>query len=89
MHGYIKEDDQLRRLVLREANVNLRGPRYIREKLAAKGYSRDSIDAIIDELVESGEIDLVINFDALCDKKGAVDSDERRALAYKYGFRTE
>ena len=89
MHGYIKEDDQLRRLILREANVNLRGPRYIREKLAAKGYSRDGIDAVTDGLLESGEIDFAANFNKLCEKKGAFDPDERRALAYKYGFRTE
>ncbi len=88
-HGYIKEDEQLRRLVLREANVNLRGPRYIREKLAAKGYSRDGIDAVTDGLLESGEIDFAANFIKLCEKKGAVDPDERRALAYKYGFRAE
>ena len=87
--GYINEDDQLGRLVLREANVNLRGPRYICEKLVAKGYSRDGIDAAIDSLVESGEIDFVINFDTLCDKKGVSDPAERRALAYKYGFRAE
>ena len=87
--GYINEDDQLERLVLREANVNLRGPRYIREKLGAKGYSRDGIDSAIDLLVESGQIDFVINFDILCDKKGVTDPAERRALAYKYGFRAE
>jgi hypothetical protein len=55
----------------------------------AKGYSRDRIDAVIDELVENGEIDFVINFDLLCDKKGASDPSERKALAYKYGFRAE
>lgn len=88
-HGYINEEGQIERLVLREANHNLRGPRYIREKLMGKGYSRDDIDAVIDSLVELGEIDFVMNFRELCDKKGVTDSAEMSILAYKYGFRRE
>lgn len=88
-HGYIREDEQLMRLVLREANVNLRGPKYIREKLAAKGFSRDGIDSAIEELVNSGEIDFDLNFNTLCNKKEITDPAEKRALAYKYGFRAE
>jgi len=84
--GYIRERDQLARLIVREANVNLRGPRYIREKLAAKGYSRADIDGVTEELVESGEVDFSQNLDRLCQKHGAKDEQERRALAYKYGF---
>lgn len=86
-NGFINEENQLERLVSNEANINLRGPRYIKDKLAAKGYSRDDIDTAIDTLVANGEIDFVIIFDALCEKKGATTPDERRALAYKYGFR--
>ncbi len=88
-NGYIKEEAQLERLILREANINLRGPRYIREKLMGKGYSRDDIDSVMYSLVELGEIDFVIIFDTLCDKKGVSDPAERRVLAYKYGFRAE
>lgn len=85
--GYIKENDQLRRLIASEANVNLRGPRYIREKLAAKGYSRADVDGVMDSLVAEGEIDFAANFDRLCEKRGADTPDERKALAYKNGFK--
>ncbi len=88
-HGYINEENQLERLILREANTSLRGPRYIREKLVAKGYSRDKIDAVTDELVASGEIDFAANFAVLCEKRGVTEPSERRALAYKYGYRAE
>ena len=87
VNGFINEGSQLQRLVYNEANVNLRGPGYIRNKLAAKGYSRDDIDVAIDTLVTNGEIDFVIIFDALCEKKSATTAEERKALAYKYGFR--
>ena len=86
--GYIRERDQLSRLILREANVNLRGPRYIRDKLAAKGYSRTDVDAVMDELTDAGEVDFEANLHRLCEKKGASTPDERRALAYKYGYRS-
>jgi SOS response regulatory protein OraA/RecX len=87
VNGFINEEKQLERLVCNEANVNLRGPRYIADKLAAKGYSRADVEAAIDTLVEAGEIDFVINFDTLCEKKSATTPEERKALAYKYGFR--
>ena len=86
-NGFINEENQLERLVSNEANINLRGPRYIKDKLASKGYSRTDIEVAIDRLVNSGEVDFVIIFDTLCEKKGATTPDERRALAYKYGFR--
>lgn len=86
-NGFINEENQLERLVSNEANINLRGPRYIKDKLASKGYSRADIEAAMDTLVEAGEIDFVINFDTLCEKKSATTPEERKALAYKYGFR--
>lgn len=86
--GYIRERDQLSRLILREANVNLRGPRYIRDKLVAKGYSRTDVDAVMCELTDAGEVDFEANLRRLCEKKGASTPDERRALAYKYGYRS-
>lgn len=86
-NGFINEENQLERLVSNEANINLRGPYYIKNKLASKGYSRTDIEAAIDMLVNSGEVDFVIIFDTLCEKKGATTPEERKALAYKYGFR--
>ena len=84
--GYIRETDQLERLILREANTNLRGPRYIREKLAAKGYNRSDIDSVMDSLVESGEIDFRGNLQRLYQKHGADTDGQRRTLAYKHGY---
>ena len=84
--GYINERGQLRRLILREANTNLHGPRYIRRKLASKGYSLAEIDEVTDILVSDGEIDFDANLARLAEKKGLTDPDEISALAYKQGY---
>ena len=87
-HGYIKEKEQLLRLVSSLANSKLRGPLYIRQYLAAKGYKISEIDDAIDELTLSDEIDFKESFNRLAEKMGAADSEGRRILAYKYGFRS-
>ena len=86
--GYIDERRQLSILIEREANRSLRGRQYIKRKLLSKGYSSSDIDSVTDRLVEEGEIDFVINFDLLCEKKGATGAEARRILAYKYGYRS-
>lgn len=85
--GYIDEVRQLRILVTHEANSSLRGSVYIRNKLVSKGYSAADIDAVISELVESGDIDFCKNLSRLLEKKGIDDSEQRRQLMYKYGYR--
>ena len=85
--GYIDERRQLSILVSNEANRALRGRQYIKRKLLSKGYSSSDIDEVIDSLVEEGEIDFALNFDRLCEKKGAYDAESRKILAYKYGYR--
>ena len=85
--GYLDERRQLARLVSVEANTALRGPRYICAKLTAKGYRRADVEAVIEELVEAGEVDFKDNLERLYEKKGVTDREERRALAYKYGYR--
>ncbi len=86
--GYINEENQLLRLVEREANSSLSGPRKISNKLMAKGFSRADIETAIDALVRSGNIDFEASKKALIEKKLARDAtfDEKKALLYKYGY---
>ena len=86
-NGYIDENKQLLRLVSSIANGKLRGPLYIRRYLLSKGYSIGDINSAIDELVDSGEVDFDEIYKRLIEKTGTEDSDGRRALAYKWGFR--
>ena len=85
--GYIDEVRQIERAVLTEANRSLRGKEYIVRKLAAKGYKSSTVRDVIDGLVAEGEIDFAKNFERLCEKTGAETDEERRALAYKRGYR--
>ena len=85
--GYLDEDRQLCRLVLREATVSLRGPKYIVRKLASRGYSVSDIRRVIDELTEDGEVDFRECFSRLAERRGITEPEELRALAYKYGYR--
>lgn len=84
--GYIDELKQLKRLVPDEANRNLRGPRMIRQKLVAKGYSGADVDLVISEMVASGEVDFSRNFNLLCEKRGCVSEDAKIVLAFKQGY---
>ena len=86
--GYINEDSQIEKLVIREANCSLSGPRKIRAKLSAKGYSPRRISEIIDALVASGKIDFKRSGDALVAKKLTRDAtnDEIKQLLYKNGY---
>ena len=86
--GYIKEEDQLRRAIIKEANQSLKGPRLIRAKLRAKGFSSGDIDLQLDSLIASGEVDFKVSADRLVEKKlarGASD-EEIKMLLYKNGY---
>lgn len=87
--GYINEDSQLERIVLREANGRLLGMRKIVPKLAAKGYNISRIKAAAERLVSRGEIDFSANARALIEKKLPPECDEegRTALLIKYGYK--
>ena len=89
-HGYIDEHRQLLRLVEREANVSLSGPAKLLPKLSAKGYRADDIRAALRELIDGGEVDLTENARRLVEKKlgDSPAPEERRALLYKYGYRS-
>ncbi len=86
--GYVNEKRQLERLILKEANGSLAGPKKLIPKLMAKGYSRADIDSVIDMLCEAGEIDFQKNKEELIAKKvtrGATE-EEISAILYKNGY---
>ena len=85
--GYLNEERQLERLILREAEGSLRGPKYIMRKLAAKGYRTEEIRRTISALTERGDIDFKALFARLAEKRGITDREELLALAYKYGYK--
>ena len=86
--GYVNEKRQLERIILKEANGSLAGPKKLIPKLMAKGYSRADIDSVIDMLCEAGEIDFQKNKEELIAKKvtrGATE-EEISAILYKNGY---
>ena len=85
--GYLDEERQLERAVLREANYNLRGRHYIKRKLSSKGYSPSSVSRAIDALIDRGEINFDANFECLAEKKGISSEEDRLALAYRFGYK--
>ena len=87
--GYVNEQRQLERLILSEANNNLRGPMKILPKLVGKGYSADSVKSAMRALTDSGELDFSANAKRLLLKHGAEDlpREEKRALLYKHGYK--
>ncbi len=85
--GYIDEPRQIERAALTEANRSLHGREYIIRKLSAKGYKSSVVRDVIDGLVAHGQIDFALNFERLAEKMGALTDEERRALAYKRGYR--
>ena len=88
--GYIDEHRQLKRLVEREACVNLLGRERIFAKLISKGYKSEDVSAVIDELISSGEIDFEASKKKLINKKlpENASGEEIRKLLYKYGHHT-
>lgn len=87
--GYIKEKDQLERLITVEANQKLRGPLRIVPALATKGYSTSDVREVLSRLVESGEVDFKKNARLLVSKKLPEDAgpEEIKKLLYKNGFK--
>ena len=87
--GYIREDDQLRRLIAAEANGKLQGPNKIFQKLVAKGYSASDIRTVMEALVAEGEINFKSNAMRLIEKKLPADAtrDEKKTLLYKNGYK--
>lgn len=86
--GYIREDEQLARLVTTYANAKLWGRRRILAALASKGYTPDAIRAAITRAEETGEIDFAALAEALIeDRLGQSPSrEEKKKLLWKHGF---
>ena len=87
--GYIREDDQLRRLITVEANTKLQGPNKIFQKLVAKGYNTADVRCMMEILVDEGEINFKNNAMRLIEKKlsQGSTSDEKKTLLYKNGYK--
>ena len=87
--GYVNEDEQLERLIEKEANERLLGARKITAKLASKGYSITKIKAAIQRLISRGEVDFSVNARTLIGRKLPSDAseEEKLCLLEKYGFR--
>ena len=87
--GYIDEERQLKRIILNEANVKLRGPMKILPTLIGKGYASDDARRIMRELSDSGEIDFRENARRLLEKRGVdlADKDEVKKLLYRNGYK--
>ena len=87
-HGYIREREQLGRLILTEANVKLRGPSRITASLVSKGYSPTDVREVMWGLVEKGEIDFKRNAGLLVEKKlPEAEIEEKKKLLYKNGYK--
>ena len=88
MLGYIDEERQLERLILKGANEALLSERRICEKLRAKGYGTTLIQRVTSRLTASGEIDFSQNRDRLLSRlpDDATD-EEKNKLLYKHGYR--
>ena len=87
--GYIDEERQLRRIILNEANVKLRGPMKILPLLIGKGYSSEDIRRVMHELSDSGEIDFRANAKRLLEKRGVerTDTEEVKKILYRNGYK--
>ena len=87
--GYIDDDRILRRLILREANVNLSGYSKFLPKLISKGYSAQKIKDVTASLVKEGKIDFKSNAKRLIEKKLPADAsvEEKKTILYKNGYK--
>lgn len=90
-HGYIDEEKQAVRLILRYANSNLYGRRRIEAELFHRGYARETVTAAFDACVD--ELDFDKNKKELIRRKfaGQVLSDPAVkqkvfALLRRYGY---
>ena len=85
MRGFVNDRRQLSRLILAEVR-RLQGPQKFIPKLISKGYSRSDIEIVLDELSDSGELDLDAAREELLSRYPDVSYEERARLLYKNGF---
>lgn len=89
--GYIREEEQIKRLILTLANRQLYGERSILPRLAKRYYDIELCERILSSLVESGEIDFSENARALIEKKLPSSDNEKEIarLLYNFGYNLE
>ena len=87
MRGYVDEERQAERLVLKYAS-ELLGPYKITAKLVAKYYPSSMVTRAMRRLEEKGELDFKKNRAELLAAKLGEDAsyDEKMKLLYKYGY---
>ncbi len=87
MHGYIDEERQAERLVMKHY-AELLGPHKIKAKLVARQFSPTLISKTVRALEERGEIDFRENRARLIREKLGEDAsyDDKMKLLYKYGY---
>ena len=85
MRGFVNDRRQLSRLILAEVR-RLQGPQKFIPKLISKGYSRSDIEIVLDELSDSGELDLDAAREELLSRYPDLSYEERARLLYKNGF---
>ena len=85
--GYINEDDQLERFILKYCD-ELLGKKKIMAKLASRSYTPSQISRAISSLESAGKIDFASSKKLLLETKLPSDAsyEEKRKLLYKYGY---
>ena len=85
--GYIDEDAQLERFILK-CHEQLLGPKKIMAKLASRSYSPSQISKMIGALEARGKIDFASSREQLLESRLPPDAsyEERRKLLCKYGY---
>lgn len=84
--GYLDEERQLARLIEKEVNVNLTGPRKFIPKLAARGYPVSKIREAAERLSESGAISFPEARARLVESLGDAGAEEIEKILFKRGF---
>ena len=88
--GYVDEDRTLRRIIADEVNLRYTGPMKLSAMLTAKGYSREKVKNICDELSSIGAIDFDEAKRSLIEKRlpENAEPEEIKKFLYKNGYST-
>lgn len=89
--GYVDEKRQLERLIENEVNLKLSGPRKLYAKLVGKGYKKEDVESVLEDLISHGIVDFSKSKEKLIEKKlhTGASEEEIKALLYKYGYRVD
>ena len=87
--GWLNEEEQLRRLIVRLAEEKLWGEGRILPFCVGKGYRSDDVRALVTVLEEEGLLDFSRTKKRLFQKARPSTEKEWRACLYKHGFSTD